>query len=1010
MKKMIIGIAASLLLASTVGGSAAMRHTLAEDRSDPSAVVAVTDGDWTISGLDAALTYGTSIAMPTASVRVDGKDVAAQAYVKMPNGITVSGESFELTQTGKYTITFYVETSGVLYKTERTFVVDAPFVSVGENSSAQVGTYTGIGSKTNNTGFLLRIADGETVTFNKLIDISSLTSQDVLFSAFVTPDEQGVADCNRIIFTLTDAVDSDCSLTIVADRVVDSDWGDSLTYFKAAGQNQTLTGVEGFGQASEKVHVNNEWGAMIQHSFIGKASNGTTIVPSDNPMAFRYDKENQLLKVKDATITDLDNAKYYKSLWTGFPSGKAKLSVSASGYNSKTANLCITEIFGLDFSETTVTDTSAPEIDILTDYTTMPVGKVGCLYPIPEATAIDDYIGACDVECRVIYGYGTAGAVSIPVEDGKIRANYIGSYTIVYTAQDYYGNKAEKLLPFNIGTSISEIVIEPPVYETSYICGEYVTVQEATASGGSGNIEMTAAVYNGETPVTIQDGAFKVDGVGTWKIVYTATDYTGVQVSESVTFVATASDDMIFSAKPIFPMIMMNGCRYTFEQYYAEKYAESGKTELLCDVKVTDASGTKTIKAGESYTPNVEKSGDKITVRYVTDSAEGASYEIPVVTPRSGNADDGYSLDMTEYFYGDGIKKTATNMDIRLEATKSGDVAWTFANSLLHGNFSLELNPILGMDLFEGLKVTLTDATDPDISVSVVLSKKRNKTYLRCGDASAELVSGFESDKSILLAYNGGEFKVGNASVEVSTTDSGTAFTGFVGDKMYLTVTMLDAEVGAQYGVGGVSLNRMNYITEDFSEPGIVISGNYGGSYDLDSVYEIPKTYASDVLAPNCEVSLTVYTPTNAIATDVNGVKLQNVDAATAYFLKLSEYGQYKIKYTAKETDWFDNTKTMQYMVSVYDNIAPEIRFTGNVVTTGKVGEAYRLPSYVVSDNVTETEQIVHCVYAYGPNGKLTLVEDAIRFQTTGTYVFRVMAMDEFGNTGYTEFSVRVTE
>lgn len=175
----------------------------------------------------------------------------------------------------------------------------------------------------------------------------------------------------------------------------------------------------------------------------------------------------------------------------------------------------------------------------------------------------------------------------------------------------------------------------------------------------------------------------------------------------------------------------------------------------------------------------------------------------------------------------------------------------------------------------------------------------------------------------------------------------------------------------------------------------------------MNDIYVLLPAYVADVLSPNCNATMTVYTPSNEVAMDVYGLRLENVAVNREYTIRLSEYGQYKVKYTAIEKDWFNNKRVMQYTISVYDNIAPEIVLK-NVVTTGKVGEVYRLPTIEVTDNIAEDEDLTIRVYAYTPAGKLIYIDGGIRFSSTGKYGFRVIALDGFGNAAYREFSVWV--
>ena len=107
-------------------------------------------------------------------------------------------------------------------------------------------------------------------------------------------------------------------------------------------------------------------------------------------------------------IAHLNNLEYYETAWNGFPSGKARLTVTANELKADTANFCITKLFGVDLSATLFSETDAPIVTPSMTQDEMPKGEVGRAYTIPTATGYDYYSGACDVKMSVYRDYATA--------------------------------------------------------------------------------------------------------------------------------------------------------------------------------------------------------------------------------------------------------------------------------------------------------------------------------------------------------------------------------------------------------------------------------------------------------------------------------------------------------------------------------------------------------------------------------------------------------------------------
>ncbi len=973
----------------------------------------IADAQWKISGLDETPAYGTEMNMPSATAVIGGTETAAKVYVVYPDGSAHGGDSFSVLSAGKYTVIFYAETDGKFVKTERSFVVDAPFVSCGNASSCAYGKYTKFGSAENNEGYLLRIAEGDTIEFNRLIDISALKNS-LLLDLFICPDGE-TADFEKLTLTFTDANDPGVYLTVALNRVDSGQWEGSnkCQYVKAAGNWQSLTGVEGYGLPSSKVHVDNEYGTCISVPFDSRNNDAdkTLLVPSEYALRLYFDAAENVLKANGLVVTDLDNPDYYSSLWNGFPSGKAKLSIAASGYNSKTANICIREIFGFDFSETTVTDVTPPEIAVNTDYDVMPKAQTGIAYPVPSATANDDYLGACKVFTKVIYAKGTTNEYSVPYENGVFTPKAAGEYTIVYSASDGYGNLFEKELKVTALRKIDPLTVELPEYP-EYSYGEYLEILPTYVSGGSGLVAVKTRVFADGKEISLTENRVKIDRVAKWTVEYTASDYLGRTASVTAELVTSVSETPIFSQNPVLPAVMIEGSEYTIGELYAERYTAEGANKILCDVTITDGAGEHKIKSGSKYVPSVSEGVEKAVIRFSADGTfSPTAYEVPVVRAKGTDADGYATVDMSKYFYGEDIEAAATSSGVTIKAKKAGNVGWKFANALLSETFSIEIAKAEGKPWFSGIRIILTDVYDENNVAVAEVRIRKGGSVLKSGKnetaISEDLYS--ESSGSVTVSYKGGFFKVGNASVSAESI-SGDTFKGFSGRRVFLEAVALNADENSEYEVRTISLHRFNNETEDYTPPAIYIDGKYGGSFDLGSVCTLPAAYAGDILAPNASITLTVTSPSGKIVKDVNGYALNGVEASKEYRISLDEYGQYKIRYKAAEEEWFDQDKTMQYLISVDDGNAPTITI-GEIEKNARVGDVYELPSISVTDDRTAESDLKTGVYVYNPQGKMVkLTSGYFRFDLTGVYEFRVIAIDEAGNVALKTFTVTVSE
>ena len=197
----------------------------------------------------------------------------------------------------------------------------------------------------------------------------------------------------------------------------------------------------------------------------------------------------------------------------------------------------------------------------------------------------------------------------------------------------------------------------------------------------------------------------------------------------------------------------------------------------------------------------------------------------------------------------------------------------------------------------------------------------------------------------------------------------------------------------------------------DLGRPSIL--GDFGGSYSLGDSYTLAPAIAGDTFAPQTSLMVSVYDAEGNVVSDKNGLPLENVDASKAYSITLSNYGLYSIEYVASEIEWLGNTNEFTNYIYVMDEEAPVITITSEYTRTAKVGDIIVLPTFTVTDNLTEEAKIVIDRFVQNPTGRLVripYVSNSVVASYEGTYFFRIMAKDEYGNVATVTLEVIVTK
>ncbi len=976
------------------------------------AAMAAPAENWSEITLEETYSYGTVFVIPQRTVTVGETTVQAQASLICPDAAAVDTAEVLLDQSGVYTLKYTAQVGAAVYERSETFLVKEPYYTfTSANSSAQWGQYAHAAT----SGLMVRLADGDSMRFNQVIDVSEVTINDLLVEAFVTPDMKGAADFKQLLFTFTDVEDPGITMTISARASSEGD-GYPISYFLAAGNGQLLSGWEA---AWNRLHINNEWGQQIPHSFtLAYNENFASFAaqpPDAFPMRLSYDAESLQAYVGGLMIIDFDNPAYFSELWSGFPSGKVYLSVSAGAYIGETANFCITRIKDMDLQQTIFEDREGPVITVDTGYDTLPDGKSGMAYPVPSATAQDKYCGETQVKTRVFYNYGTSNRVNVQFSGDAFTPQTPGRYAIVYEASDKFGNVTREVKFVQVRDSVPqpEITITGKPAKTMD-AGQLLAPVAFEAGCGNGQITVTITAKSKDKELQIPQEGIRIDEAGSYLVTYTATDYLGQTASDAYELTVEIPDAPMFVDVPEFPKYLISGSSYVLPELFANDYSSGTLVRTPAGATLTDENGETQIPAGGSFTPKVSANGQSVTVTYRCGKA-AYTVEVPVVV--AWVEEDGRPrLQLQNYFCAAGEQVSLEKKTNGVTVTAlSSDAGWTFANSFVAEQFEISLRGIPEVDQYDALRLVMTDTQNPQLSVEArLLHRGQKNAELQLGDMTVGMDDPMVSETPVNIGYSNGRLVIGTAGLNIKTYASGEPFAGFPSGRIYVSVYFVNAEEGAGYDVVSMNGHAMNNLTSDKTGPKVSIAGDYGGSYKIGDIARIPAAFACDTMDPNCTISLTVRDADGEIAKDIHGTALSGVSTEQAYEIELTAYGQYIVELVAADTfNKNANSTTMRYALNVDDDQAPVIELTSGVKTQAKVGDVVVFPSFTVSDNITAVENIVvrrYYVTTTGVMYAMTGESNAVKMTAPGIFELRITAMDENGNVRLYQTWVTVQE
>ena len=1017
MKKIITGLCLAIALGATITSGT----LIAKATNDENKMIELPE-----SGL-----IGECYDIPAYFIDIDGESVQTEVRILAPDGNVYVGTQLKPTMAGQYVVEYLA--NGEVVKTETCLIHRRATDFFSVNKFAQVAGISRYRYLANPyfTGVKMNVQAGAEITFEREIDMTNKSKDDIFFEAIIEPSKYLEIDYGQLILTFTDVEDDTNKMTIVAsDGHLDSYTSGGVAYVRAGCSGQQIGGLEKKSNGSYVFNTTDIYGSIAPFSFRAQTFAGDTRY--DYSLGLSYDSEEKALYLKNGTgenygqqymVADFDDPTIFGgAVWNGFTSGKVKLTVTFNKVQTDNGSIIFKQIDGIDLGQQYLFDDVAPTLSVdLNGEHAAPNSALGNTYTLFNATARDFYDAEVPVLTEVKYeNLSTGKYCDVFVQDGKFITDKVGKYTITYTAKDLSGNSAQEELSFYCYGTSEEISLEGVDEEQTVSVFDEVTIvgkDGVTAKGGNGNLHVECAVYAPDgQEVNLKNNTFIPEMVGDYKIVYTAKDYFGVEAKEESIVHVSAIARAIFLTEPSLPEVLISGFSYTLPNAVAKTCEDNSVKDTVVETYVNDKKVEGSFIATESGFTKVEYRA------YL--SGNTGNYEAITKTIAVVNGDGG--KDQAAYFYDEAGKVDAEVVEngVKLSLNESGVIS--FANKLNGELFEFTANYNVTKLNFSKMRVVLFDAEKSGVSVTFRLAFSANGVTIGLPNTEMSMLA--SKGTTFALKYNNNQCVLNDINNNVNNfirvDDNGNAFTGFSGAvfmKIYFDEVSGDSEMTVQ------SLNAQAFgsnKTKDDVDPQIAIKGEYLYKHKVGDTLTVYTAKAYDVLNEVVDFTVSVTAPDGSVL-------LNKASPDQEYSVELNQRGIYKIIYTAK--DLAGNDVRGGSTVEAGDVNKPTLTVNGNVAQSYKVGATVELPNVTVSDDTG----MAYCdIFVELPTGEVRLLvhyendkkvsylstldehyahsfkvnENAFKAEAAGNYVIRIMAYDDTYNYVLQEYAFTVVK
>ena len=951
--------------------------------------------------LEAEYFIGEEVSIPLANFNVDGTVVSASSTVTLPDGTMKNSSKIVLDQSGKYTVQYIAKKDNKNYIDVKSFNAYKKLYEVSGNGSASYGAEEQLESL---QGLKVSLAEESVFRLNRKINLNDLKQDEPFIVMHITPEIKGYAELDRIFIKVTDAYDENTFFAIM------------IKYCEGMTTKSTNVSVLGHINSFSTVYSDNivcppqqgiwtGWNALA--SFEADDSVNTLLSQS---LSFYYNSDMQKIFGKDLKQEKVGVLGLTAATdgWNGFTNGDVYVEIFGENFRATKANLFIERIGNVDLQTNKLTDNDAPIITV--DYgkftaENYPFAYVNNTYKLFAATAFDSNDGTIPVVKSVYYNYYSDKRAILPVTDNTFKPTRTGVYTIVYTATDKFGNVGEycidvTALDDNLAPELTYEV--DGAYETACFVGEYVTLPEVSFAGEVGEfVYETSITKEGKTfAFEGETGKFRPMEAGTYIVKYTAVDYVGRICEFRYELSVSVSDLPVFIDNP----------EFYFQSKYIVGYAHdlpniealivnADNTQTSIPVSVSTNNGT--IENGV-YIPQVAGN-----IAFTLSATYGNKTTQIVLEREAYTICNDIAIDMKSLFVVDDNIVAEYSSDGFAEYKVTGTGKIEYLNTVLSENVFVKLQTDAQYKEVYELNIRLYNPMDRNTQLELKLKNFDGLAFASVnGQSFQSVVSG---DFSGLNAF---EVKYVESQkmffVNGISYSAGEEFNGLNSDYAILEVETVGTSATSVYGlivekVGNQPLKNDNVV--DISKPMIACVGDYGGNYEIGSVYTSPKVIAKDMIAPSLtSYTLTITAPDNSIVV-IDGIEILNAEVKQ-YSLELSMYGAYFFEYTAKDSA--NRKENFRFSINVLDMVPPEVSISGTYAKTGEVGKAVSVASFIATDNVDSEDKLTKTVFLYKPDGNFEIVKGSFTPLDAGRYTVYCYVTDLFGNVGLAYYHVEV--
>lgn len=952
---------------------------------------------------------GEIASVPEKTLSNGGNSAKANVIVHFPSGAAIESKAIPLTESGKYTVEYRAVINGRLIKEYEYFTVNDKLYSFsGSESSAVYGLDTSV-YNTGRTALNVKLAQGETLTFNKIINLNEIDDHFITF--YSTPAKPGVAEVNGLFITLTDVYDQTNVITFQYKLV--PYLGASYVYstdYVTAGHGTEVPRAYTLDGQTWRLRINDKFGTGTGFSFYGVGEKYGGYAVKDSFVQLGVDLQTKQAYISNQSTTknmiiDMDNPLFFDNLWKGFTTGEVRVSIKGYEYSGATCNLNIMEIGGYDFNNNKVSDEEKPVITIDSagyDLDKLPNGNLGKSYPVFNASAFDKGDGVVDVSVRAYYNFDSQTPVEINIKDGVIKTDRMGKYKFVYTATDKYDNVAMEEVAFFVQGEVCQMSVEiGQGHQTSVDVGRAIAVADYNVIGGAGDrkVELTfdkKCTYNAETGMVIP---FEV---GPLKVTYTATDMTGHSVSNDYVITVNECEIPIVLNNVTVPDYLIGGMKYQFPTIYADKFVGATVTQIKADVYVDGTLVENGLYLAEDKAGfNGKEEDHEILADSYTIEAVYKIGDVIVYSKTITVLDVRYKLngmftryDISRYFVSDSfmINTDKSGINFSIENAVSSTAKIEYAKPFLYDNANVRI--CLNSIDADSISMVLTDYENQNnkLKIEYVKDKSSGSTslYLNDVDTGYDITVGgfFDNQNGFIFGVQDGII-VDGASLKYDVSNM------FSAQKVKMQINFNGVAVGSDLSatISTVSAILINSdIDNDNIAPFAKIIGEYAVNAEKNDVLTIHPIIFEDTFDTFVNATVTV-----SIVSETAGniVLLENADATVAHQVTLSNYGVCNIKYSV--VDGKDNPREPIYKINIANKEGPVITLDGSVPTSLKVGQKYTFATATAYSMVDGQVDVKYFV-VNPTNNPIMLKNRTFTPTVVGTHAFRVFAMDSFGN------------